>query len=147
MVTKIEDSEEYFTQLRAKYETQRKEALASLQEAEGWLRGLDALERERRSKQPSPSLGESKTTASKQPRGKWREVLELVRAHPNGLFAREVAQELGVSDDKQQAAVNAALFNLKKQGFLSQEGRGGRYVAVAKRSGEESELTGSDEEA
>ena len=50
MAIKLDDPEEIFTQLREKYEAQRKEARASLDEAEGWLRGLDALDRERRSK-------------------------------------------------------------------------------------------------
>ena len=126
MAIKLDDPEEIFAQLREKYEAQRKEARASLDEAEGWLRGLDALDRERRSKQPSLPL-EGKPRAV---RGKRQEVLDLFKQHPDGLLARQVAEKLGVSDKKQQSAVNAALHNLKKQGFLTQEGRGGQYVTA-----------------
>jgi hypothetical protein len=117
--TKLENPEEYFTQLREKYETQRKEARVSLDEAEGWLRGLDALQRERTGKKPS-TPSEPTGTPTKQPRGKRKEVLHLIQAHPDGLLARQVLDKLGVSgDDKQKAAVNAALFQLKKQGHIT----------------------------
>jgi Adenosine deaminase z-alpha domain len=63
--------------------------------------------------------------------GKRQEVLDLIRQYPEGLVARQVAERLGVFDEKQQSQINAALHNLKKQGHLQQEGRGGPYVAVA----------------
>ena len=128
MATKVEDPEENFTQLRAKYETQRKEALASLKRLRDGF-AVSTLSNASVAATTLPLI-RGKQNHYKAAARKAEEVLELFKRILTACSRARWAEKLGVSDDKQQAAVNAALFNLKKQGFLTQEGRGGQYVAA-----------------
>lgn len=120
---------EIFAEQRAKYEKQREDARASLEEAEAELRALTAYETAKRGT-PLPSTDGPKRTRKPRESGKRKAILDMIEAEQEGLTRADLIGRLGVKGDKQaETALSNALSALKRGGQVTLEN--GIYRAQA----------------
>lgn len=115
------DLADFFAEQRERYQKQREDAKAKLDEAEAELRALDAYEQAKKGKPATTADGGHKTRKPRET-GKRAEVLNLVASYPDGVTAGELKDKLAIRGDKSaEQSLSNALAALKKSGQVTLE--------------------------
>jgi hypothetical protein len=131
----IRRDRERLTKAREEAEQRIRAAQDELADIERKFKAIEAFEaalREgqepTRSSRPERAKRAPAPKARQAPRGERQQQLyEMIRGKP-GITAAEIVQQLG-ADEKEGAAIRAALFKMKKAGRVEVE-RKGKYIAV-----------------
>lgn len=121
---------DFFTEQREKFQKQRDDARAKLEEAETELRALDAYDAAKKAK----AFKASDSDGPKNPRkprdsGKRIKVLQLVQEFPDGATSSELQERLGIKGDKKATqSLSNALSALKRDNKIILEN--GTYRAA-----------------
>jgi hypothetical protein len=133
--------ETQFTEWREHFAKQREDLLAKraeideqIAEIDRELEGIRAYEQVKAGKGYHPQPTERRPRASSgAPRktretGRRNEILDLLKKHPKGLMASQVAEKLGVTDQQGKQYIATTLSTLKTKKVLVNEGRGAPYA-------------------
>jgi hypothetical protein len=120
---------------REKYIEQRDRARTELEEAERWLHKIDAFLAVEAPSAKSPEGERGTGTRTRKPREQTakvrQDVIDAIRQNPvNGVPAKDLYGMLEPTGHK-RSTINAALFQLTKEGTLTQSGRRQPYKLAA----------------